>query len=479
MANHLSTMKKSVIRTACALFLYAATFLTATSAARADVILHAFNWKYSEITARATEISAIGYRKVLIAPPLKAQGGLWWALYQPQDYRVVDHALGNLRDLKQMIAALGAEGIEVYADVVLSHMANEAGWRSDLNYPGAIVLADYAQRASYFNANRLFGELDRNLFSAADFYDPFCIKNYANPWEVQHGRICSATNHADPGLPSFVDSPWVIEQQKNYLLALKELGIRGFRIDAAKHMTMEHLRNVLTPEVTEGMTVFGEIITYGGEGTSEYHNFLQPFLAGTNHEAYDFPLLATIVHAFTPSGSLKSLINPAATGNALQGRRAITMTTTHDIANNGGLFQGSQMNEADEWLATVYLLGRDGGKPIIYSDHGESGSHRWAGYYQRENIKKLISFHNQLQGAPMSILSASDCYLLWKRGDKGLLGINKCTIPIDIKVSTTTLPAGSSFESLDLFQGTELRLDNETTVLTLAPRSAAIWSAAQ
>ena len=96
--------------------------------AHADVILHAFNWKYSEVTAKADLIKSAGYKQVLISPPLKSSGNEWWARYQPQDLRLIDTPLGNKQDLEQLIAAMNARGIAVYADIVLNHMANES-WK--------------------------------------------------------------------------------------------------------------------------------------------------------------------------------------------------------------------------------------------------------------------------------------------------------------------------------------------------------------
>jgi hypothetical protein len=44
--------------------------LSAASApAQADVILHAFNWRYDTVEARAAEIQSLGYKAVLVAPP--------------------------------------------------------------------------------------------------------------------------------------------------------------------------------------------------------------------------------------------------------------------------------------------------------------------------------------------------------------------------------------------------------------------------
>lgn len=94
--------------------------LLCASPAYADVILHAFNWNYSEITAKATEIQQAGYKKVLIAPPMKSSGEQWWARYQPQDLRLIDHPRGNKQQLQTLIQTMTSKGIQVYADVVLN-----------------------------------------------------------------------------------------------------------------------------------------------------------------------------------------------------------------------------------------------------------------------------------------------------------------------------------------------------------------------
>lgn len=103
-----------------------------SSATYADTILHAFNWKYSDVTANANQIAEAGYKKVLVAPAMKSSGSQWWARYQPQDLRTIDSPLGNKQDLAAMITALKGVGVDVYADVVLNHMANESWKRSDL-----------------------------------------------------------------------------------------------------------------------------------------------------------------------------------------------------------------------------------------------------------------------------------------------------------------------------------------------------------
>ncbi|MDW6005139.1 alpha-amylase family protein [Vibrio mangrovi] len=401
-----------------------------------DVILHAFDWPYRLIAERAVRIARCGYRAVLVSPPMKSamseQGTLWWQRYQPQDYRVIENQLGDTHEFRRMVATLAEQDIWVYIDVVFNHMANESKQRLDLQYPSHEVLAQYQQDEHYYQEMRLFGDLSQPLFHEEDFVDAFGIRDWNDPWEVQNGRITGGPH--DQGLPTLVANPHVVQQQQQYVQVMKSLGVKGFRIDAAKHMTLEHLKQVWTEELTHDVHIFGEIITDGGASHEEYQIFLQPYLQETHLAAYDFPLFQTIYNAMSPQGDLTSLVNPYWFGQALSPERAITFSITHDIPNND-IFRGQVMEEWAEALAYSYILGRDGGVPLVYSDLDSSGMTnqmgfpRWENAWQAEAMSARIDFHNRLHGLPMQMLvSEKDC-LVFSRGDRGLVVLNKSGSP--------------------------------------------------
>ena len=397
------------------------------SSAQADTILHAFNWKYSDITSQAKQIAQAGYKKVLISPPLKSSGDQWWARYQPQDIRLIDSPIGNKQDLQALIAALNTEGVDVYADVVLNHMANESWKRSDLDYPGSELLSQYSQNMTYYNQQKLFGDLSLGQFSANDFHPAGCITDWSNPGHVQYWRLCGGDG--DTGLPDLDPNSWVVGQQRLYLQALKDLGIKGFRVDAVKHMSSYQISQIFTPEITAGMHVFGEVITSGGKGSNDYHAFLEPYLNDTNHGAYDFPLFASIRAAFSYNGSMSLLHDPHAYGQALPNERAVTFTITHDIPTNDG-FRYQIMDPVSEKLAYAYVLGKDGGTPLIYSDalatEEDKDNGRWKNVWNRSDMVSMVSFHNEMQGKPMQTIYSDQCLLIFKRDKQGLVAINKC-----------------------------------------------------
>jgi alpha-amylase len=420
------------------------------------------------------KLQILGNKMVLISPPYRSEGVEWYFRYQPQDYRVIDNHLGNTQDVKAMIKALGKRDVVVYSDVVFNHMANESFKRSDLNYPGDAVLNEYKTRRNYFEKQKLFGNLDQNLFSANDFHQPpRCITNYSDTGDVQFNRLCGGSG--DRGLPDLKPNRWVVKQQQNYLKALKRLGVKGFRIDAAKHMSNEHINAVFTPSIIANTHVFGEVITTGNIGTTEYDRFLAPYLRETGHSAYDFPLFNTIRESFQFGGALSNLIDPLAFGKSLQPSKAITFVITHDIPNNAG-FRYQIMGPQDEHLAYAYILGRDGGVPMVYTDHNESGDDRWVEAYKRSDIRNMIRFHNKTQGSGMQIIGHGDCFLLFKRDDKGVVGINKCGSNQEYWVDTDVYKLQRNKNYRNVFDGNDVEvIKTQWHRFVIPARQSKLW----
>jgi alpha-amylase len=266
----------------------------------------------------------------------------------------------------------------------------------------------------------------------------------------------------------------VVPQQQQYLTALKGLGVTGFRIDAAKHMPLTHINNVLTPTVKAGVHVFGEVITGGGAGELEHDRFLKPYLDGTDHGAYDFPLFNQIRLALGFGGSMNRLVDPGAYGQALAGNRAITFTVTHDIPNNSG-FRYLILDRTDETLAYAYVLGRNGGVPLLYSDNNESGDNRWVDAYRRSDLAAMIRFHNAAHGTDMQVLSYSDCHLIFRRGNRGIVGINKCGTTVNASVGMSGSVLWWNTDYRDVLSTNIVRITSSNYTFSLPPRGARMW----
>ena len=118
---------------------------------------------------------------------------------------------------------------------------------------------------------------------------------------------------------------------------------------------------------------------------------------------------------------------------------------------------------------------RGRGTPLLYSDNNESGDYRWNGLYRRSDIAAMLGFHNALAGEPLAMLSSSNCHLLFRRGDRALVGINKCGEPRELDVDIDAHPLRSPARFRDALSTHALALDGGPLKVTLPARSARLW----
>lgn len=444
-----------------------------------EVILHAFNWKYRDIINKLQDITDSGFGAILIPPPLYSDTNedAWWQRYQPKDYRILLSYLGDKDDLEDLLTKAHKKGIKIYADIVLNHMANEARTPLEkLNFPGENELTKYSSNNDYYEKNKIYGDLSKGLFSAWDFNDQINIENWKDRFDVQYHQL--------KDLPDLKDNYWVLQQQRKLFYALQKMGFDGFRIDAIKHLNERQVDNIADQLYLQNSFLFGEVLT---TNETEVDMFMKPFLSETHISAYDFPLQDQIRKAFEYQGSLKHLVDPFSYGKALHWSRAVTFTVNHDLPLNEN-FRPLMLDPQDEFLANVYIFGRDGGVPLVYSDNNEStlkngdgkchpeDNNRWVGAYKRKDIRAMIKFHNTVIGEPMVILYEHDNFLVFRRGDKGIVAINKSNewVHADIWLYGLKNPA----EFKELIQGYEMKLNGEERLnLAIAPRSAQMWLA--
>ena len=438
-----------------------------------NVTLHTFNWKYADILANIDAIQEAGYGAILIPPILYSypEGDQWWQRYQPKDYRVLLSHLGGKKDLEQLIAACHAKTpkLRVYADLVINHMANERANREDyLNFPGEAELKRYRDNPDLYEENRLYGDLSEGLFSPWDFNEQGDIPHHewSNRDSVRFKNLS--------GLPDLVDNDWVLKQQHLMVEALVDMGFDGFRIDAIKHMTEGMVDNLADSPTLKNKFWFGEILTGSDE---DERVFLWPFLSESWISAYDFPLFQTIREAFAFGGSFRSLANPQKEGNALPWSRSVTFVVNHDIPHNKG-FRPWILDSQDEHLAYAYVLGRDGGVPLVYSDNNESKEQdngRWLEAYKRPDIVAMIGFHNAVHGEAMKVLYVTDTLLAFRRGEKGIVAINKSNAGQWVTFDTWGLKNPGLYR--DVIHHHEMQLSGDDFTLFVPPRAAQMWLA--
>ena len=355
--------------------------------ASADVIYQAFDIQLREVKKQLPELQKQGFTYIQISPPQKSNPASdWWARYQPIDHTILESPLGNEKDLKVLIDSAHSRKMKIIVDVVLNHMANYGEYVKTLKYP---------------------------RFSSQDFHPQNCI-DYNNRTSVTQGWI-------NCNLPDLnTNLPHVRQEAKNYLKKLLALGADGFRFDAAKHIEPDYFRDVLTV-VPADKFVYGEVIGQTLEESEEYTGVFS---------VTDFHLVSTMTNAFSFGGDLRSLIDPASSGKALPGTKAVTFAQNHDIATNqiGYKFPSQE----DAMLANAFVLARQEGFPIVYRDDIESSITKSGVYFHQKMMGESQYFRNGNEIGP----GADNPNMLFiERGDKGLAIINKADTFFDVKAA--------------------------------------------
>ena len=361
--------------------------LNRNTTAKAGIIYQTFNIRFRDIKTQLPELQKLGYTYIQVSPPQKSNPSFeWWARYQPIDYTIIDSPLGNEKELKELIDAAHSRKMKIIIDVVLNHMANYGDYTKALKYP---------------------------RFSPQDFHPKRCI-DYNNRLSVTKGWI----NCDLPDLKT--DSPHVRKEAKNYLKKLLALGADGFRFDAAKHIEPDFFRDILTV-VPPDKFVYGEVI---GQTIEESREYTEIFLVT------DFHLVSTMSNAFSIGGDLRSLIDPANSGNALPGAKAVTFAHNHDIAK--GQIGYKLPTLQDTKLANAYILARQEGFPIVYTDDNRDAITKAGVFFHQKMMGESQYFRNGNQIAP----GADNPNLLFiERGNKAIAIINKAGEYFDVKVA--------------------------------------------
>lgn len=406
---------------------------------RRNAIAQLFNWKFSDISKVIPRLKKLGYSHIHVSPPQKSVEYLnvWWERYQPVSFKEISGPLGNEYEFKKMNSIADQNGIAVIADVVINHMAG--GDYRRLHSNGKIISENYPE------------------FSPDDFH-PFKEINWNDTESIEQGWLYGDLPDLD------TSSSYVQNELKEYLRKLIELGVDGFRVDAAIHISPQDLECIIGGIPKNVLIVF-EI---SRDSPSDMKRFSDAIPWA---DYYDFPLLNTMRIAFGWDGDLSKLENSEDKGLALHGYNAITFVTNHDI-DRGWAVSGEGMDDSkwqisreDRELAYAYIFGREDGLPYVFVDMinpkpnidvfpDES--------FDRPNIVAGLRFHNLALGKSENWIKKEKTCIAWQRGNDMLAVINKSTSTCDLLHLQTTLRPGKYNE---IRHGYELNVQDNGTIL--------------
>lgn len=276
-----------------------------------------------------------------ISPPnenIVAENRPWWERYQPVSYKLITRS-GNEQDLADMISRCNNVGIRIYADIVINHCTGGDG------------IGTAGSKADAFNR-----DYPGVPFTDKDFHSPKCgIQDYQDPLQV---RNCELSGLRD--LNQTV--PYVRDKVLEMLNRLVDLGVAGFRFDAAKHMWPEDLSAIykrINPlNTTHGFKIgatpfiYQEVIDLGNEKISKYEYTSMGVVT-------EFSFSDAIGRVFRGLKPLKDLKNWGPAWGFMSSEDALVFVDNHDNQRGHGAGGANILtfrNERQYKMATAFKL---------------------------------------------------------------------------------------------------------------------------
>ncbi len=510
---------------------------TPTGYGKTDVILELFNTPYANISqADLQNYYNIGYTTIWISPPQYSAAvnyngtdiPAWYGAYQPMNFGQIGNEsnpmnFGSASDLATLVTNAHKVGLQVIVDVAIHQFAaagaqsspgNATNYYSGSSSNPSSFYWPQTSVAGYIPFNNIWGGKSTCTASSGTVMEGTNPGNATSMW----GPDFADTNAGYSGLPAGSNSSsWInpttggsgascntqsiFDGYAAWLLGLNNKGgnmsaaasattgfnVDGFRIDDISGQSTTFWNQLFsdTSAYNESSNIFfGE---YPNNSASAYDSYTAIKTASGNNASnntmkmLNFPLLAGLVSAFSPGGSLQASLSTnngntgmISSGNAytsssngtLAGTNAINLVmdqdTVPDSINSRAMcpWSGSNeftMNYYNAPLAYGVILAMEPGTPFIYADLqaqagvgiGPSGtsSAKYANgsvsYWNENEVLAGVYFHNQTLGMTMTWANVNatdaDNVAALTRGTNYFFIVNKSTTVYQASDSSTGL----------------------------------------
>ena len=326
-----------------------------------------------------------------------------------------------------MVSRCAAVGVNVVVDGVINHMSGQDGGGTGTG------------GSSYSGGGQDYPGVP---FSSQDFHQPICyINNYGDPNEVRNCYLVGLNDLAGA-------KDYVRQKIAAYLQDCVDIGVMGFRLDAAKHMWPGDIKATIdmVGDLPGGGRpfFFHEVIDQGGEPikVQEY------FDCG---RVTEFRYCIKIAESIK-NGNLAALggIYDQGWGMADYEHAAVFVDNHDNQRSHGG--GGNVLTHKDPYnykLAGAFMLAHDYGFKRVMSsyyfsdkDEGPPASSpgcgsAWACEHRWASIGNMIQFTNAAGSEPVKNWNAGGDFVAFSRGSVGFFAMGNLN-----KQFTTGLPDG-------------------------------------
>ena len=401
-------------------------------------IFHAFCWKYSDITANLPSIAEASFKSVQISPVQQPKNGgaTWWSFYQPLSFSIADNStLGSKEDLKTLCQEADKYGISIIADIVFNHLAN-------------------------IDDDHLENDGTPTVSPDVEAYEPeiYANRNASGDQATFHHNKNAAGSgaitqyYAYGNLPDLnTANPVVQARSLDLLKECIDVGIDGFRLDAAKHIetptdpqyASDFFPNVISAakeyyktKTNNDLYVYGEILD-DPDGGRTIDNYL-PYIDVTDNKVKSSYVSASIRK---DASALKTV----SYSKKCDDSHIVYWAESHDDYTSGETIASSmQVNKV--W---AMMSARKGGRGLYLARQavrdnvvvGEVGSY----LFEQPVVGAANRFHNRFLNAEENVIVDTNFYTCerYSDNDAGALIVDLITTEQDeITISFEKLSDG-------------------------------------
>ncbi|EPI58654.1 alpha amylase, catalytic domain protein [Gardnerella vaginalis JCP8070] len=414
------------------------------------VIVTAFqqNWKSIAKECKKT-YGPEGVKYVQVSPPQDhIKGDQWWTSYQPVSYKL-NSKLGTEDEFKKMITTCKASGVGIIADAVINHTTGFAN-KDTLGVGGS----------KYDAANQSFPDAG---YTKDDFH-----KSTENISTYRKAEI--VWTHRLVGLLDLdTSNPHVQKTLGEYFAYMLKLGVAGFRVDAAKHMSPQDVKGIKAAAAEAAGTTPDKIWWMQETiGFPEQDPRIQPDQYLQTGEVNEFEYSYRLRNYFY--GSIENLKH--ITDKLIPSKKAAIFVTNWDTERDNASRVLTYKDGKKYELANAFMLAYPYGTPNVFSgyeftkrDEGAPGAtqtsipdvscvkdSKWQCTQRLTSIRGMIGFYNAVRGTKVTNWQDDDDNnVAFSRGNKGFLAINNTEKPQKVSYKTD-LPDGeycNVYESKD------------------------------
>ncbi len=345
---------------------------TGSLATPRTVFVHLFEWKWTDIAKECESyLGPKGFSAVQVSPPnehalVRLSNGNypWWERYQPVSYSIDKSRSGTRVEFQDMITRCHSAGVDIYVDAVINHMTGGGGTTLQSGFFHGSNGSPYTK----YNYPGTYTEQDFHTCHSD-------INNYNDAGNVEN---CELSGLADLN----TGSDHVRTTIANYMIGLANMGVRGFRIDAVKHISPADLAAIVdkvNAAVEPDPYYFQEVLDNGGEAVhaSDYFG-ISNGQADVTEFKYQDKLSKKFLNAAFPGGHevLAELRTFGESWSLMPSDKAIVFTSNHDTERGhggGGAFISYQNGRLED-LASVFMLAWPYGYPSIMSSYAFDAS---------------------------------------------------------------------------------------------------------